>query len=99
MRPRTTAARRSPGGEANRAIKAPDSLSHRYYAEDFGYGLVPLLELARIGDVEAPYAAALVEVASVLRGEDVRVTGLTAERLGISGLDRDGLLTRVRGAA
>jgi opine dehydrogenase len=87
------------GGEANRTIKAPDSLAHRYYAEDFGYGLVPLLELARIGGVDAPYAAALVEVASVLRSEDVRVTGLTAERLGIAGLDRDELLTRVRDAA
>jgi opine dehydrogenase len=87
------------GGEANRTIKAPDSLAHRYYAEDFGYGLVPLLELARIGGVETPYAAALVEVASVLRGEDVRATGLTAQRLGIAGLDRDGLLARVRGAA
>ena len=87
------------GGEANSTIKAPDSLAHRYYAEDFGYGLVPLLELARISGVSTPYAAALVEVASVLRGEDVRVTGLTAERLGIAGLDRDGLLARVRGAA
>ncbi len=84
------------GGEANRTIKAPDSLAHRYYAEDFGYGLVPLLELARIGGVETPYAAALVEVASVLRGEDVRKTGLTAERLGIAGLDREALLARVR---
>ncbi len=86
------------GGEANRTIKAPDSLAHRYYVEDFGYGLVPLLELARIGAVETPYATALVEVASVLCGEDVRVAGLTAERLGIAGLDRDGLLARVRGA-
>jgi opine dehydrogenase len=84
------------GGEANRTIKAPDSLAHRYYAEDFGYGLVPLLELARIGGVETPYAAALVEVASILCGEDVRVTGLTAERLGIAGLERDELLARVR---
>jgi len=87
------------GGEANRTIKAPDSLAHRYYAEDFGYGLVPLLALAKIGGVETPYAAALVEVASVLRGEDVRATGLTAERLGIAGLDREALLARVRGRA
>jgi opine dehydrogenase len=87
------------GGEANRLIKAPDSLDHRYYAEDFGYGLVPLLALAKIGRVDAPYAAALVEVASVLRGEDLRATGLTAERLGMAGLDRDGLLTLVRGQA
>jgi opine dehydrogenase len=86
-------------GEANRAIKAPDSLAHRYYEEDFGYGLVPLLELGKIGGVDVPYAAALVEVASVLRGVDVRATGLTAERLGIAGLDRDALLARVRGTA
>jgi len=87
------------GGEANRLIRAPGSLDHRYYAEDFGYGLVPMLELARIGGVAAPYAAALVETASVLRGEDLRATGLTTERLGIAGLDRDGLLACVRGPA
>jgi opine dehydrogenase len=86
------------GGVANRLIRAPESLEHRYYTEDFGYGLVPMLELARIGGVEAPYAAALVEVASVLRGDDLRATGLTAERLGIADLDRDGLLAFVREA-
>ncbi|RDI75531.1 NAD/NADP octopine/nopaline dehydrogenase [Gaiella occulta] len=87
------------GGEANRLIRAPDSLDHRYYCEDFGYGLVPMLELARIGGVETPYVTALVEVASALRGEDLRSTGLTAERLGISGLDRDSLLELVRATA
>ncbi len=87
------------GGEANRQIAAPDTLDHRYYAEDFGFGLVPMLELARIGGVEAPYASALVEVASVLRGERLRETGLNAERLGIGGLDRAGLLRIVRGEA
>jgi len=85
------------GGAANSRIGAPDSLDHRYYAEDFGYGLVPLLALASIAGVEAPYASALVEVASVLRGEDLRATGLTAARLGVAGLDRDGLLALVRG--
>lgn len=86
-------------GEANRAIKAPDSLEHRYYAEDFGFGLVPMLELARVGGVETPLAQALVGVASVLLGRDLTADGLTAARLGIAGLDRDGLLARVRGVA
>jgi opine dehydrogenase len=86
-------------GEANAAIRAPDSLDHRYYAEDFGFGLVPLLELARVGGVEAPLARSLVEVASALLGRDLTVDGLTAARLGIVGLDRDGLLAHVRGAA
>lgn len=83
-------------GAANSAIKAPDSLAHRYYVEDFGFGLVPLLELARIAGVEAPLAAALVRVASSLLGRDLAAEGLTAERLGIAGLDRGGLLDRVR---
>ena len=83
-------------GEANAAIKAPDSLRHRYYAEDFGFGLVPMVELARIGGVATPLACSLVEVASALLGRDLAVEGLTAGRLGIVGLDRDGLLARVR---
>jgi opine dehydrogenase len=87
------------GGEANRLIKAPATLDHRYYAEDFGYGLVPMLAFARLGGVEAPYAAALVQVASILRGERLEATGLNAERLGIEGVDRAGLLKLVREAA
>lgn len=47
-------------GEANRRIKAPDSLAHRYYAEDFGHGLVPFLVYAEIAGVPAPIASALV---------------------------------------
>ena len=84
------------GGEANRTIRAPDSLEHRYYVEDVGFGLVPLLELARVGGVETPVAAALVEIASALLGRDLRAGGLTAERLGIAGLDRGALLEKVR---
>lgn len=83
-------------GKANAAIKAPGSLDHRYYAEDFGFGLVPMLELARIGGVEAPLASSLVEVASSLLDRDLTREGLTAARLGIAGLDRDGLLELVR---
>lgn len=85
------------GGEANRSIGAPDSLDHRYYAEDFGYGLVPLLALAAAAGVATPLAAALVEVASALRGEDLRATGLDAARLGLEDLDRDGILGVVGG--
>lgn len=84
-------------GEANRRIRAPDSLEHRYYAEDFGYGLVPMLELARLGGVDAPYASSLVTIASVLCDENLRMTGLTADRLGAS--DRESLLALVRGRA
>jgi len=49
-------------GETNRKIKAPDSLRHRYYMEDFAHGLVPLLVYARLADVPTPTASALVEL-------------------------------------
>jgi opine dehydrogenase len=84
-------------GAANRGIRAPDSLAHRYYAEDFAYGVVPLLVLAEKAGVRAPVAAALLEVAQALLGRDLRANGLGAERLGLSGLDRDGVLELVGG--
>ena len=84
-------------GQANSRIKAPDSLGHRYYKEDFGYGLVPLLALARIAGVEANIAVALLRVAEAATGEELGARGLTAKRLGIENLDLDGLVDLVRG--
>jgi opine dehydrogenase len=82
-------------GEANRRIKAPDTLAHRYYREDFGHGLLPFSVLAAIARVEVPTAAALLHVAQTLLGVDLAAQGRTAKRMGIAGLDRDGLLELV----
>jgi len=79
------------GGAANRRIKAPDSFSHRYYREDFGFGLVPFIELATIAGVPVPTADALLTLACRMTGEDYRSSGRNAERMGIAGLDRAGL--------
>lgn len=87
------------GGEANRSIKAPDSLAHRYYAEDFGYGVLPFCTLARIAGVDVPVAGALLRLAATFCEDDIIARGLTAQRLGIAGLDAGGLLARVRGEA
>ena len=54
------------GGEANKRIKAPDSLQHRYYREDFGHGLLPFIELAGIAGVATPVADALFALAQAL---------------------------------
>ena len=86
------------GGAANAQIRAPSSLGHRYYMEDFGYGLVPLLALARIARVGAPVGAALLALAATLLERDFETEGLNAARLGIDGLDRAGLLDLVAGA-
>jgi opine dehydrogenase len=86
-------------GEANRRIRAPASLEHRYYAEDFGYGLVPMLALAHAAGVATPLASALIAVASALLGRDLAAEGLGAARLGLVDLDRDGILDLVRARA
>ncbi|MBX6329016.1 MAG: NAD/NADP octopine/nopaline dehydrogenase family protein [Pseudolabrys sp.] len=83
------------GGEANKRIKAPASLNHRYYREDFGYGLLPFLELAAIAGIDVPVAAALLELAQPLCDVDFRRIGRTAERMGIAGLSKVALIDKV----
>lgn len=78
-------------GGPNRQIPAPDSLEHRYYREDLGFGVVPFLALAEAAGVAAPVAGALLRLGSTLLGDDLAEEGLNAGRLGIAGLDRDGL--------
>lgn len=87
------------GGKANAKIKAPDSFGHRYYMEDFGHGLVPFLSLAAVAGVDAPVAAALARIGGAMVGQSFFATGRTAERMGIGGRDKAGLLGYVRGAA
>jgi opine dehydrogenase len=85
------------GGEANRGIKAPDSLAHRYYREDFGHGLLPFLAFAAIAGVPVPIADSLWRLGGTLTGVDFAAHGRTAERMGIAGIRADQLLARVCG--
>jgi opine dehydrogenase len=82
-------------GEANRAIMAPDSLAHRYYTEDFGYGLLPFCVLAEVAGTAVPTARALLALADTFMPGGVTAGGLGATRLGIAGLDRDEILALV----
>jgi len=58
---------------------------------------VPFLAYAAACGVEAPTAAALLRIGEVLVGRPLAAQGLTAERLGIEGLDAGGILRLVRG--
>lgn len=84
------------GGEANKKIKGPDSLQHRYYREDFGHGLVPFLAFATIAEVETPIASSLLRLGNMLCGVDFAERGRTAAAMGIEGLSKDQLLRKVR---
>lgn len=84
------------GGEANKRIKGPDSLEYRYYKEDFGHGLLPFLEFARIAGVETPVAHSLCSLAQIAVGADYRNGGRTAEAMGLAGLSKAQVLDKVR---
>jgi opine dehydrogenase len=75
----------------NRLIEAPNSLAHRYVTEDIGYGLVPMAALAAVAGVKAKTMDGLVHLTSVATGTDLATEGLSAARLGIEGLDAEGL--------
>ncbi|WP_033289010.1 NAD/NADP octopine/nopaline dehydrogenase family protein [Amycolatopsis jejuensis] len=82
------------GGVANQRIAAPDSLRHRYYAEDLPFGVQPLVSLAEVAGVPTPIAGSLLALGSAAAGLG---PGLDAQRLGIAGLDLAGVLDLVRG--
>jgi opine dehydrogenase len=86
-------------GKANAAIRAPSSLEHRYYREDFSYGIVPFLDLARVANINVPVATALLTLVDVALGGAARRDGLTLSRLGISATDPRALLSSVTNGA
>lgn len=69
--------------EANRWIKGPASLDHRYIHEDVGWGLVPWIQLASAVGVPTPVMSALTTLASSLTGIDYMTQGLTLAKLGL----------------
>lgn len=83
------------GGEANARIRAPDALTHRYYTEDFGFGLVPFVALAGVARVGVPTAAALLALGQAMQ-PGAGGAGRDAAAMGIAGLNRADLLRHVR---
>jgi opine dehydrogenase len=70
----------------NKTIKAPSSLDHRYVHEDIGYGLVPFAAFGKLAGVPTPTIDAMVHLASVATGIDYATSGLTLEKMGLSGM-------------
>jgi opine dehydrogenase len=86
-------------GRANRSIKAPNSLQHRYYVEDFWYGLMPFMALADVANVPVPTARSLMTLAAALKSESESesLRGRTAQRMGVQGLGKKEIIDLVRG--
>ena len=82
-------------GKANSKIKAPDSLHHRFYLEDFWYGLKPFLEFAGIAGIDIPVTQSLLHLATVLLDKKDTKEGRSAEAMGIDNMNLDTLLNYI----
>jgi len=79
-----------------KGIKAQTQLDNRYFTEDVGYGLLLLTELGRVVGVATPTMDAIITLVSTVMGRDFRTeNAISLEKLGLGGLDRDGLLKAV----
>lgn len=84
-------------GEANKRIRAPDSLRHRYYTEDFSHGLVPFLVFADMAGVETPTAKALVDLHSAMVRGLERPGPRDAAAMGLESMTMETLRDRIGG--
>jgi len=82
--------------EPNRLIRAPQSMTHRFLAEDIPHGLVPMESFGRLVGVKTPVITALIELACVINGVDYRKEGLTLEKLGLGGMDVGAIMQYVQ---
>ena len=82
--------------EANRSIKAPAALAHRYVDEDVGYGLVPMSQLGGLRGVMTPAMDSLIALASIARQKDFAKEGLSTEGMGLSGLSAGEIVSRLQ---
>lgn len=68
-----------------KGIKAENSLDHRYFNEDVGYGLVFMKKLGEQIGVETPYMSAIIRLVSLLMNRDyLAEKRRTMESLGLS---------------
>ena len=97
LEPEQSLAENIRSGTANRKIKAPDSLAHRYYMEDFWYGLTPFIAFAEAAGESVPVATSLMTMVAAMQGKLDSQFGRTAERMGVQGLDKQQIIDYVRG--
>lgn len=70
---------------AYQSITAPSTLDHRYISEDVACTLVPLQQLAQKAGVKTPMIDSVVNIATILSGDDLSQSGRTLEKLGWAG--------------
>lgn len=72
-------------------VKSPPDLRYRYLSEDVPTQLVPAVALARVLGVPTPMLDATVNYTNAMHGCDYWQTGWNLEKLGLAGLDAEGI--------
>lgn len=80
-----------PQFESFRGLEGPLTMADRYIFEDAQSGSTFLNSVGQAVGVDTPLARAFVAIASAINGADYASTGVTMERLGMAGLDAEGI--------
>lgn len=73
------------------ATGTPRDWSHKYIAEDVPVGLIPMRALAQAAGVPCPAIDAVIKLAQTLAGKDFAEDARTLERMGLGGMDAEGI--------
>lgn len=57
-------------------VIGPKTLEHRYFTEDIPFGIVPIIQLGKLLEIETPYSSAIVNIASLFTGKDYLNSGV-----------------------
>jgi opine dehydrogenase len=74
----------------------PQAFDHRFITEDVPYALVFYQSLGRVAGIDMPVTADLIRLTSALYDRDFVAEGHSVEKLGLGGLERDGILEVAR---
>jgi opine dehydrogenase len=77
-------------------IPGPNSVGHRYFAEDLGLATVTRYNLAKKFGVEVPIIESLIRLGSAVCGRDFFREGLSLEELGIDDLTKAQIIRYLR---
>jgi len=82
---------------AHNVQMAPEGLKHRYVSEDIPYGLVTVASFGKMFGIPTPGMDAVINIACMANAENYWETGRTAEKLGISNMSTEQLISYVTG--
>ena len=76
-------------------IKSPSTIFTRQLTEDIPTGVLPIMQLGKAAGVETPLLESMVHICEALLNMDLHTNGRSLKKLGLEGLDKEGILNYV----